>query len=436
MYNLTSTALLTDQYEYTMLEAAINAGIAENEATFEVFARRLPSGRRYGVVAGIGRLADAISSFRFDQETLDFLKESKIVSKKTLAYLEGFQFSGSISAYPEGEVYFPDSPVLKITAPISEAILLETLVLSVLNWDSAIAACASRICVAAAGRGLIEMGGRRTHEHSAIAAARAAYLAGFDSTSNLAAGKLYGIPTAGTVAHAFILAHKDEKSAFASQYKTQGAATTALVDTYDIPQGIQRAIEVFGTSLASIRIDSGDLAIQARKARQLLDGLGATGTKIVVSGDLDEFAIHNLRDTPIDAYGVGTRLVTGSGAPTANFVYKLVEITEDGRTRPVSKLSRDKETQGGAKIPYRMVDEDGLAAAEVFLSSADPKGLGDDRRFRPLQVDIYVDGCLVHDEALEVGRNRHRSALEQLGAEGRSLVDGPPLMLAVPWASY
>ena len=436
MYNLTSTALLTDKYEYTMLEAALNAGIAGNEATFEVFARRLPAGRRYGVVAGIARLADAIASFKFDQETLDYLKESRVVSKKTLAYLEGFVFSGSISAYPEGEVYFPDSPVLKITAPLSEAILLETLVLSVLNWDSAIAACASRIFVAAAGRGLIEMGGRRTHEHSAIAAARAAYLAGFDSTSNLAAGKLYGIPTAGTVAHAFILAHPDETSAFVSQNQTQGAATTALVDTYDIPQGIERAIEVFGTSLASIRIDSGDLAIQARRARKLLDSLGAARTKIVVSGDLDEFAIHDLRDTPIDAYGVGTRLVTGSGAATANFVYKLVEVTENGKSRPVSKLSRDKETQGGAKVPYRKINEDGLAVAEVFLSSARSKGPEDDPCYRPLQIDLYRDGSLVYKETLEDGRNRHRSALEQLGPEGRSLEDGPPLLLAVPWSNY
>ncbi len=434
MYNLTSTALLTDQYEYTMLEAAINAGIAGKMATFEVFARRLPKGRRYGVVGGIGRLQEAISSFSFDRETLGYLEGSKIVSEKTLAYLRDFKFTGSISAYPEGEIYFPDSPVLKITAPFSEAILLETLVLSVLNWDSAIASCASRIFLAADGRGLIEMGGRRTHEHSAVAAARAAYLAGFDSTSNLAAGKLYGIPTAGTVAHAFILLHPEETSAFSSQFQTQGHTTTALVDTYDITRGIERAIAVFGTSLAAIRIDSGDLALQAKRARGLLDTLGATGTKIVVSGDLDEFTIEELRESPIDAYGVGTRLVTGSGAATANFVYKLVEVSENGVSRPVSKLSRDKETLGGAKVPYRRLDGSGNVVAEVFVGDTNAKDLEGDPRFVPLQVELYKNGTQVHHETLVDSRKRHRLALKQLGSEGRSLAMGPPLLVAQQWS--
>jgi nicotinate phosphoribosyltransferase len=247
--------------------------------------------------------------------------------------------------------------VLTVSGTFGEAVLLETLTLSILNHDCAVAAAAARMVTAAGDRPLIEMGSRRTHEEAAVAAARAAYLAGFSSTSNLEAGRRYGVPTSGTAAHAFTLLHDDEADAFRAQLDAHGADTTLLVDTYDIAQGIRTAIEVAGPDLGAVRIDSGDLAVLAREARRLLDSLGATKTRVVLSGDLDEWAIAGLSGAPVDMYGVGTSVVTGSGAPTADMVYKLVEV--DGR--PVAKRSEHKATQGGRKTALRRHRETGTA---------------------------------------------------------------------------
>src|SRR5580658_7961127 len=229
-----STALLTDRYELTMLDASIESGVAGRRAVFEVFARALPPGRRYGVVAGVGRLIDALDRFSFGGDEIAWLVGEAIVSEETGEWLRSFRFSGDLDAYAEGECFFPGSPVLTIESSFGEAVLLETLVLSILNYDSAIAAAASRIVGAAEGRPVIEMGSRRTHETAAVAAARAAYVAGCASTSNLEAGRLYGVPTAGTAAHAFILAHSDERAAFAAQLDAKETGTTLLVDTYDV----------------------------------------------------------------------------------------------------------------------------------------------------------------------------------------------------------
>ena len=263
-----------------------------------------------------------------------------------LEWLADYRFSGDIDGYPEGELFFPGSPIVSVSGTFADAVVLETLVLSVLNHDCAVAAAAARMVTAAAGRPLIEMGSRRTHEEAAVAAARAAYLAGFTATSNLEAGRRYGIPTAGTAAHAFMLLHDDELAAFRGQVGCLGTKTTLLVDTYDIRTGIENAVAAAGPELGAIRIDSGDLGVLARQARDQLDELGATGTRIVVSGDLDEYAIAALRAEPVDSYGVGTSVVTGSGAPTAGLVYKLVEV--DGR--PVAKRSASKESRGGAQV--------------------------------------------------------------------------------------
>src|ERR1700735_1783718 len=259
------TGLLTDHYELTMLRAALHSGAAHRRAVFEVFARHLPNGRRYGVVAGTGRLLDALAEFRFGAGELEFLRAAGVADDATLAFLAQYAFSGDIWGYAEGDCYFPGSPILVVEGTFAEAVLLETLALSILNHDCAIASAASRMVTAAGGPGpsgrpLIEMGSRRTHEGAAVAAARAAYIAGFASTSNLMARFCYGVPTSGTSAHAFTLAHDSEHDAFVAQLSSLGHGTTLLVDTYDVERGVRAAVEAAGDSLGAGRIDSGELS--------------------------------------------------------------------------------------------------------------------------------------------------------------------------------
>ncbi|WP_167583935.1 nicotinate phosphoribosyltransferase [Kineococcus rubinsiae] len=411
---------MTDMYELTMLQAALAGGAADRSCTFEVFGRRLPDGRRFGVVAGTGRVLEALRRFRFDEEVLGRLRATGVVDEATLAWLAAYRFTGSVDGYAEGEVYFPGSPMLTVTGTFAEAVVLETLVLSVLNHDCAIASAATRMRTAARDRPLIEMGSRRTHEEAAVASARAAYLAGFTSTSNLEAGRRYGIPTSGTSAHAFTLLHDTEEEAFRAQVASLGAGTTLLVDTYDITQGIATAVEVAGPGLGAVRIDSGDLAVLAVQAREQLDSLGATSTRIVVSGDLDEFALAALAAAPVDGYGVGTSLVTGSGAPTAGLVYKLVEV--DGR--PVAKRSTSKVTQGGRKIAVRRHRATGTATEEVVGTDVAPPVEPNDR---PLQVPLVRDGEVVDGlPGLEEAREHLRRVLVTLPWDALALSRGEP----------
>jgi nicotinate phosphoribosyltransferase len=415
-----ASALLTDQYELTMLQAALADGSADRICTFEVFARRLPHGRRYGVVAGTERVLDAVAHFRFDEAALAHLEP--ILDRKTLDHLEKWSFDGDIDGYPEGELFFPESPVMSIRGSFASAVILETVVLSILNHDCAIASAAARMTSAAAGRSLIEMGSRRTHEEAAVAAARAAYIGGFTATSNLAAGQRYGIPTAGTAAHAFTLLHDSEADAFAAQAASLGKETTLLVDTYDITRGIATAIEVVGTELGAVRIDSGDLGVLARAARDQLDSLGATETKVVLSGDLDEYAIAALRAEPVDVYGVGTSLVTGSGAPTAGMVYKMVEV--DGR--PVAKRSENKHSNGGAKGALRRRRATGTATEEVVyqLAGSPPEAEPWDLH---LQIPLVRQGARVEGlPGLEDARRRLADSLVTLPWEGLKLSQGDP----------
>jgi nicotinate phosphoribosyltransferase len=421
-----SSALLTDRYELTMLAAALADGTAQRRCTFEVFARRLPEGRRYGVVAGTARLLDELERFRFTDAELDQLAETGIVDQPTLRWLADFRFTGEVYGYPEGELYFPGSPLLSVTGSFAETVLLETLVLSVLNHDCAVASAAARMVAAAGDRPLIEMGSRRTHEEAAVAAARAAYLAGFASTSNLEAGRRYGIPTTGTAAHAFVLLHDDERQAFASQVACSGKGTTLLVDTYDITRGVETAIEVAGTELGAIRIDSGDLGELARQAREQLDRLGARSTRIVLSGDLDEYAIAALRAEPVDAYGVGTSVVTGSGAPTAGMVYKLVEV--DGR--PVAKRSSAKESRGGHKSALRRYKPTGTALEEVVYLADKPVVAGPHDRVLPVPL-MHRGERVAGLDSLERSRERLRAALVTVPWEGLKLSKGEPAIPTV-----
>ncbi|MCZ7376619.1 nicotinate phosphoribosyltransferase [Micromonospora sp. WMMC250] len=415
-------ALLTDHYELTMVSAALRDGTADRRCVFEVFSRRLPSGRRYGVVAGTGRLVDLIRDFQFDPTAVDFLRRTGVVDESAAGWLTDYRFTGDIDGYAEGELFFPGSPILTVSGGFAECVVLETLVLSVLNHDSAVAAAAARMVTAARGRTLIEMGSRRAHEEAAVAAARAAYLAGFRFTSNLAAGARYGIPTAGTAAHAFTLLHDDERAAFASQVATLGRDTTLLVDTYDISQGIRNAIAVAGPDLRAVRIDSGDLAVIAQQSRELLDSLGATETKIIVSGDLDEYAIAALAAEPVDMYGAGTAVVTGSGAPTAGLVYKLVEV----EGRPVVKRSEHKATIGGRKVAVRRHKPTGTATEEIIVPQGVPDRKPNDRM---LQHSYVADGEPVSLPTLDQSREHLRECLISIPWEGLKLSAGDP---AVP----
>ena len=415
--------LLTDRYELTMLAAALRDGTADRRTTFELFARRLPDGRRYGVVAGTGRFLEALPEFRFDDIACESLAE--FLDRDTLAYLRDFRFGGDVDGYAEGELYFPGSPVLSVHGSFAECVVLETLALSIFNHDSAVASAAARMVSAAEGRPLIEMGSRRTHERAAVAAARAAYIAGFAASSNLEARRRYGVPTEGTSAHAFTLLHTrpdkpDELAAFTAQVDALGPGTTLLVDTYDVTTGVDNAVAAAGTGLGAVRIDSGDLGVLARQVRAQLDRLGATQTRIVVSGDLDEFAIAGLRAEPVDSYGVGTSLVTGSGAPTASMVYKLVEV--DGI--PVEKRSVRKESHGGRKEALRLCRATGTITEEIVHPAGHPPQTSEPSRV--VTVPLVRDGKAVVDVNLGVARDLVASGLRSLPWEGLMLSHGDP----------
>ncbi|WP_067670767.1 nicotinate phosphoribosyltransferase [Nocardia miyunensis] len=422
----TSTALLTDQYELTMLAAALADGSAHRQCTFEVFARRLPHGRRYGIAAGAGRMLDALAEFRFREPELAIAE--KFLDADAVNWLRDYEFRGDIDGYREGELYFPGSPIVSVRGSFAECVVLETLILSILNHDSAIASAAARMVSAASGRRMIEMGSRRTHELAAPASARAAYLAGFDATSNLEAVRRYGVPGAGTSAHAFTLLHSGsdgahEAAAFRGQIEALGVGTTLLVDTFDITQGVATAIEVAGPELGGVRIDSGDLGVLARQVRDQLDALGATRTRIVVSGDLDEYAIAALRAEPVDAYGVGTSLVTGSGAPTAGMVYKLVEV----EGVPVAKRSSHKESRGGTKRAVRLSRRTGTIVEEIVYPASGPAPETDEFEVRDLLTPMVRGGKIIDDRpSLRDSRELVARGLISLPWEGLKLSPGEP----------
>nr|WP_204247085.1 nicotinate phosphoribosyltransferase [Arthrobacter alpinus] len=424
------TSLFTDHYELTMLQAALHSGAAHRRSVFEAFARRLPDGRRYGVVGGTGRILEGLEHFRFGTQELDFLAQNKVVNDETLAWLADFKFSGSVYGYAEGEFYFPNSPILTIESTFAEACILETYVLSVLNHDSAIASAASRMIGAAGSRPCIEMGSRRTHEESAVAASRAAVIAGFHSTSNLEAGLRYGVLTQGTAAHSFTLLHDSEEEAFRAQIGSMGAGTTLLVDTYDVEAAVRKAVAIAGPALGGVRLDSGDLLAQARDVRALLDSLGNTNTRITVTSDLDEFAIAALAAAPVDSYGVGTSLVTGSGAPTASMVYKLVSREgDDGEFVSVAKAAKNKASVGGRKYAMRRLNGSGIATSEVVGIGHNPASDSNDR---VLLEEFMVDGVLVPGwtgaEGVVRATTRHAASMAEMPGTARRLQRGEPVI--------
>ncbi len=421
-----------------MLDAALRDGSGQRPCVFELFGRRLPGGRRFGVVAGTGRLLQALREFRFGDDELRYLRDERIVDAETLAWLASYRFTGSITGYREGELYFPGSPVLTVSGTFAEAVVLETLALSILNHDSAVATAAARMSVAAGDRPIAEMGSRRAGERSAVAAARAAYIVGFDSTSNLEAGRAWGIPTMGTAAHAWTLLHETEEDAFRAQIAALGTSTTLLVDTYDIRTGVETAIRVAGPELGGVRLDSGDLLIVASEVRAQLDELGATGTRITVTSDLDEYAIAGLAAAPVDAYGVGTSVVTGSGTPTAGMVYKLVARRDpSGAWIGVEKASADKSSKGGRKAAFRTLDR-GTATSELiavsdgFEAIDTPEEHPDARALQvPLVVDGEVDTRFEGPGGVAAARAHHAQVREELPVRGLALSRSDPAIPTV-----
>ena len=428
-----------------MVDAAIQSGTANRECMFEAFARRLPAGRRYGIVAGTGRLLDLIRDFRFGDAELDWLRDNNVVRPPTLDWLADYSFSGNIWGYREGDAYFPGSPLIQVDGTFAECVVLETLILSVLNYDSAVASAAARMVSVSLGRPLAEMGSRRTGEYSAVAAARAAYIAGFASTSNLEAGRSWGIPTMGTAAHSFTLLHDTEEAAFRAQVDAFGASTTLLVDTYNIERGIELAVAAAGTGLGSIRIDSGDLPTVAAAARAQLDSLGAVNTRITVTSDLDEYSIAALSASPVDAFGVGTSLVTGSGAPAAGMVYKLVAHKNAAdEWVSVAKTSASKASIGGRKSALRRLDATGTAREEVVMVDAggpalapastpapDPTGAAERSLLVPLMESGVVDERYLGANGTRLAREQNAAAMRELPIDAFRLGRGDAVIPTV-----
>lgn len=367
------SVLRTDLYELTMVGGYFHQGRTTDRVTFELFVRELPPHRRYLVFAGLDRIVAYLESLRFEAEDLDYL-ESVPAMRPAMTpafrrYLSSFRFTGDVWAMPEGTVFFPGEPVLRVTAPLPEAQLVETFLLSVVNTEAMVASKAARIARAAGDAPVLEFGTRRTSPEEALRTARAAYLAGFDATSNVEAGRTYGIPVSGTAAHSWTLAFRTELEAFRAQVDLFGEQAILLVDTYDSIRGVENAIAAAPERLGGIRLDSGDLEDLARRARALLDDAGQTSARIFASGDLDEYEIARLRaaGAPIDGWGVGTRLVRSVDAPYLGGVYKLVFHDAMGEAR--MKTSPGKGTRPGAHQVIRVSRDGQLDHDLITLAS-------------------------------------------------------------------
>ena len=345
-----------------------------------------------------------------ESEEIDYLSREKIVSDDCLDYLKSYRFQGNIRGYTEGECYFESSPLMQVEGTFAECVLLETLLLSILNHDCAVASAASRMTIAAHGRPCVDMGARRTHER-------------------------YGIPTIGTAAHSFTLIHDSEEDAFRAQLANLGPGTTLLVDTYDVPRAVKRGVKLAreaGGELGCVRLDSGDLVAEAFKVRALLDSLDAQSTQITVTNDLDEYAIAALGAAPVDSYGVGTKMVTGSGIPTAALVYKLVQrVNEDGSIHDVAKRSTSKSTLGGRKFAGRARGEDGYASTELVVVADNAEQAEAEfarRNARPLLVDLVTAGepnrSYMGKQALQDAQDHHIKARNELPYQGWRLSAG------------
>jgi len=426
-----SLALFTDLYEVSMAQAYFKTGNVK--ATFELFVRRLPPNRGYLIAAGLEDVCNYLLGFRFEKEDLEFLAE-KGFEKGFLKALSRIRFTGDVWALPEGELVFQNEPIIRVTAPIMEAQFFETFVINTVNFQTLVATKASRIVNSARGRQVVDFGSRRAHGVDAgLKAARASYIGGCVGTSNVLAGKKYGIPVYGTMAHSYVEAFPSEKEAFKAWLKTWGTDTVLLVDTYDTLRGVRNTIEAVEEltgrkELKGVRMDSGDMLSLSKEARRILDEAGFNATKIFVSSGLDEYVIEDYlnRGAQIDVFGVGSSLVTSDDAPKTDMVYKLVESEEDGRLVPRMKIAEgEKATLPGAKQVYRVEKEGKYVKDMVGLCDEDLEG---ERRL----IQVFKDGRLVYRlPRLDEIREKARMELEKLPEQHKRIRNPEPYPVGV-----
>lgn len=406
-----SFALHTDLYQLTMLASYFHQGRHEERATCEMFVRRLPRNRRFLVVAGLQKVLDYLEGLRFTDAQIESLKQipgfRRAMSAPFVEYLRSFRFRGDVFAMPEGTVCFQNEPMLRIEASLGEAQLVETFILSAVNHATMIASKAARVVLALDGRPALEFGTRRTHPEAAVDVARAAYIAGFDASSNVEAFDAFQVPARGTMAHMYIMSSSSEKEAF-SRYAQLFDASTYLVDTYDTIEGVKNALDAAGAGVSSVRLDSGDLAKLSKEVRALLKSRGRDDVKIVLSSDLDEYEILRLaKEGDFDIAGVGTRVATSDDAPSLGGVYKLVQIDD----RPVAKLSESKVTYPGAHQVYRF-EKDGRFSCDVLGMAQEPSY--EFVSSTPLLEPVMKAGRVVHHDDIHGMRGRCRAQLAKL----------------------
>jgi nicotinate phosphoribosyltransferase len=419
-------ALATDLYELTMA-AAYFENRESAEATFELFVRNLPANRSYLIAAGLEQAVGYLRGLRFEKAHTDFLRKQaafKGMSNRFFRYLRKLRFTGDVWALPEGTVCFPNEPILRVRAPIIEAQIVETYLLSTINFQTLIASKASRVVQSARGRDVVEFGGRRAHgPEAALLAARSSYIGGCAGTSNVLAGYMWGIPIYGTMAHSFVMNYETEEEAFSRFCKTFPSKPALLLDTYDSLKALRKALR-FKPSL--VRLDSGDRYDLSVKVRKVLDDAGLTRTKIFVSGDLNEFIIDDLtsRGAPIDAFGVGTELVTSRDDPALQGIYKIVETRRGGQLNFRVKTSEGKRTIPGAKQVFRRYSPDGeLIGDVVALADEDPVPDGE-----PLLVRVLRGGKVIyHLPNLRKARQRAVKGVSKLPSRCRALTSTQPL---------
>jgi nicotinate phosphoribosyltransferase len=426
---MSSSALLTDLYQLTMVQAYLEEDLLD-EAVFSLFVRRLPEGRNYLLACGLDDVLRYLEDLHFDSESLDYLESLGLFSKDFLRALESFAFEGDVYAVPEGTPVFANEPILEVVAPLPQAQILETFALNQITAQTVLASKAARVVTAGRGRPIIDFGLRRAQGIDAsMKGARAFFIAGVHGTSNVAASKAYGIPVRGTMAHSYIQAHDDEREAF-RRFATRYPGTVLLVDTYDTIEGVQKVIDLAGKmgeafNVRAVRIDSGDLMAHAREARRLLDNASLHAVEIFATGGLDEILIDNLmrRGAPIDAFGVGSDMAVSSDAPNLDTVYKLVEFRGKGRT----KLSEGKSVLPGRKQIYR-IEEQGGAVKDILALAAEPAPVVNGRPGRPLLVPVMKGGRRVPEAIVTLGESRTyaEGELGSLPARIRELAPANP----------
>ena len=421
---LTTDPLFIDLYELTMAQAYLRSG-RTGHATFSLYFRNFPPNRAYYVFCGLESSIEYLRSLAFSQNALDALDRMRLFDDVLLDYLSSFKFTGSVRAMKEGEIFFPNEPVIEVSGPIIECQIAETFLINQVNLESMLATKAARVVDSVDGRQVVDFASRRTHGLDAgIKFARASYIAGFAGTSNVRAASLYGIPAVGTMAHSYISTFDNETDAFSSYAKSFPDSSTFLVDTYDTLDGVQNAIEVARGmaarhgSLRAIRLDSGDMLVLSRQARDMLDHAGLHDVRILASSGLDEYSISDLvcSGAPIDGFGVGTLVGTSADAPYTDFVYKLVEY--DGK--PMMKFSEDKVSLPGPKQVYRISNADGQFERD-FITHADHPICNENSS--PLLNQIAENGCFV-DTLPDVNTTRqyHRTMIERLPPDLRGPV--------------